>query len=183
MGKLILMSWYLDCIKSKHISIIIVVLIRPRVHRAKPPLYNMEFVIIGKTEKSKDDIKKTIQRMGGKLGSKIHDKVAAVISNEAEVERMGSRMGDARDLGIQVVPEHFLDDAKDGNAVSYIVSQSLCDWGTDPKDRIPQDDLTKSKSKSIYTKSVPKSQTLKLKSEFSYYSFKFNKLYTLINFP
>lgn len=126
----------------------------------------MEFVIVGKTEKSKDEIKKIIQKMGGKLGTKIHENVAAIISNEAEVERMGSRMNEAKELGIQVVPEQFLDDAKDGNAVSFIISQSLCDWGTDPNARIPQEDLTKSKSKSIYTKSVPKSQKLKLKSEF-----------------
>lgn len=129
-------------------------------------MYSMEFVIVGKTKKSKDDIKNIIQKMGGKLGSKIHDKVAAIISNEAEVERMGGRMNEAKELGIQVVPEHFLDDVKDGNAVSFIISQSLCDWGTDPNARIPQEDLTKSKSKSIYTKSVPKSQKLKLKSEF-----------------
>lgn len=140
---------------------------RPRVQREKPPLYNMEFVIIGKTEKSKEDIKKMIQKMGGKLGSKIHGKIAAIISTEEEVARLGHRMKEAKEFGIQVVPEHFLDDAKAGNAVSFIISQSVCDWGTDPHTRIPQDEL-KSKSKSIYTKSVPKSQKLKLKSEFLY---------------
>lgn len=100
------------------------------MHREKPPLYNMEFVIIGKTEKSKDDIKKIIQKMGGKLGTKIHDKIAAIISNEKEVERCGQRMSEAKDLGIQVVPEQFLDDVKSGNTISLIISQSLCDWGT-----------------------------------------------------
>lgn len=91
----------------------------------------MEFVIIGKTEKSKDDIKKIIQKMGGKLGTKIHDKVAAIISTENEVKRMGDRMLQAKELGIQVVPEQFLDYAKDGSAVSFIVSTSMVDWGTD----------------------------------------------------
>lgn len=91
----------------------------------------MEFVIIGKTEKSKDDIKLIIQKMGGKLGTKIHEKVTAIISNDDEVMRMGSRMAEAKELGIQVVPEDFLDDAKNGGAVSYIISKSLCDWGTD----------------------------------------------------
>lgn len=99
--------------------------------REKPPLYNMEFVIIGKTEKSKDDIKKIIQKMGGKLGTKIHEKIAAIISTEEEVTRLGHRMREAKEFGIQVVPEHFLDDAKAGNAVSFIISQTLCDWGTD----------------------------------------------------
>ncbi|XP_055309208.1 poly [ADP-ribose] polymerase [Sitodiplosis mosellana] len=135
----------------------------PRVQREKPPLYNMEFVIVGKMEKSKEDIKKMIQKMGGKVGSKIHEKTVAVISTAEEVDRMGHRIKEAKEFGIQVVPVHFLDDAKTGNAVSLIISQSLCDWGTDPHARIPQDEL-KSKSKSIYTKSVPKSQKLKLKN-------------------
>lgn len=104
---------------------------RPRIKRDKPPLYNMEFVIIGKTEKHKDDIKKLIQRMGGKLGTRIHEKVAAIISTDAEVKRMGSRMQEAKDFGIQVIPEEFFDDVKNGGAISYITSKSLCDWGTD----------------------------------------------------
>lgn len=91
----------------------------------------MEFVIVGKTEKSKDDIKKMIQKMGGKLGTKIHETVAAIISTEAEVERMGHRMKEAKEHGIHVVPEHFLDDVKGGSAISFIISESLCDWGTD----------------------------------------------------
>lgn len=91
----------------------------------------MEFVIIGKMEKSKDDIKKVIQKMGGKLTTKITKTIAAIISTEAEVERCGHRMKEAQDFGIQVVPESFLDDVKAGNAISFIISQSLCDWGTD----------------------------------------------------
>lgn len=104
---------------------------RPRIQREKPPLYNMEFVIIGPTQKDKDEIKKTIQRMGGKLGTKIHEKVAAIISTEADVKRMGSRMHEAKDFGIQVVPEDILEDVKKGGAVSFIISKSMCDWGTD----------------------------------------------------
>lgn len=104
---------------------------RPRIHRVKPPLYNFEIVVIGKMEKSKEEIKKIIQKMGGKLGSKIHENVTAIISTEEEVSRMGSRMQEAKQFGIQVVPEHFLDDVKAGNAVSFIISETLCDWGTD----------------------------------------------------
>lgn len=91
----------------------------------------MEFVIIGKLDQSKDDIKYIIQRMGGKLGTKIHDKLAAIISTPDEVERMGSRMHEAKDFGIQVVPEDFLDAVKGGSAISFITSKSICDWGTD----------------------------------------------------
>lgn len=104
---------------------------RPRVKREKPPLYGLEFVIIGETEKPKDDIKKTIQKMGGKLGTKVHEKLAAVISSQSGVERMGSRMQQAKDFGIQVVTDQFLEAVKNGGAISYITSKSICDWGTD----------------------------------------------------
>lgn len=106
----------------------------PRVIREKPPLYNMEFVIIGKTKLPKEEIKTIIQRMGGKLGTKIHEKLAAVISTEEEVEKMNSRMSEVKDLGIQVVPDDFLEAVKGGNAISYITSKSICDWGTDVSD-------------------------------------------------
>lgn len=103
----------------------------PRIIREKPPLYGLEFVIIGKTERSKDDIKAIIQRMGGKLGTKIHDKLAAIISTEDEVERMGYRMSEVKDFNIQVVPEDFLDVVEGDNAMSLIMSISICDWGSD----------------------------------------------------
>lgn len=103
----------------------------PRVIREKPPLYNMEFVIIGKLERSKDDIKLSIQRMGGKLGTKIHENLAAVISTEDEVKKMSARMAEVKNFGIQVVPEDFLEAVKSGGAISYITSKSICDWGTD----------------------------------------------------
>lgn len=109
---------------------------RPRIQREKPPLYNMSFVIVGPTEKSKDDIKKIIQRMGGKLGTSINETVTAIISTEDMVKKMGHRMQDAKKFGIQVVPEDFLEDAKKGGAVSYIISKSMCDWGTDVSTRI-----------------------------------------------
>jgi len=41
----------------------------------------MEFVILGKTTRPKDEIKKEIQKLGGKVVTNIHDKLAAVISN------------------------------------------------------------------------------------------------------
>lgn len=95
----------------------------------------MEFAIIGKTKLPKDEIKKQIQRMGGKLGTSIHANLAAVISTEKDVERLGSRMEEAKQHGIQVVPEDFLDDVKGGGAISFIVSKSLCDWGTDVRSK------------------------------------------------
>lgn len=69
--------------------------------------------------------------MGGKLVTSIHQQLAAVISNESEVEKMNEKMQKAKSLGIQVVPLKFLDDVKSGNAIKYIKTQSICDWGTD----------------------------------------------------
>lgn len=103
----------------------------PRIIREKPPLYNMEFVILGKLKQSKDEIKSIIQRMGGKLGTKIHEKLAAVISTEEEVEKMSSKMKEAQGMGIHVVPEDFLEAVKGGGAISFIISKTICDWGTD----------------------------------------------------
>lgn len=54
---------------------------RPKVHRPAPPLKNMQVVILGKTNTPKDELKTQITTMGGKVVTKIHDKLAFVISN------------------------------------------------------------------------------------------------------
>lgn len=109
---------------------------RPKVQRDKPPLYKMEFSLIGKLDRSKDEIKKHIEKLGGKLVTSVHDKMAAVISNEDEVEKMNEKMQKAKSFGIQVVPLKFLDEVKTVNALKYIKSQSICDWGSDVSGRL-----------------------------------------------
>lgn len=104
---------------------------RPKIKREKPPLYMMEFAVIGKTEMSKDDLKSEILKLGGKLTSKMHNKLAAVISTEKEVERMSSKMQGAKQMGIQVMTEDFLKKVATGGAIEYIKTKSICDWGTD----------------------------------------------------
>ncbi|KAJ6635587.1 Poly [ADP-ribose] polymerase [Pseudolycoriella hygida] len=135
----------------------------PKVQREKPPLYKLEFGLIGKLDRSKDEIKKQVEKLGGKLVSSINEKMAAVISKEAEVEKMSEKMQNAKSFGIQVVPVKFLDEVIAGNAIKFIKTLSICDWGTDPALRIPQEE-TRVKSKSMYTKSIPKSVTYKLKN-------------------
>ncbi|XP_050082523.1 poly [ADP-ribose] polymerase [Anopheles aquasalis] len=137
----------------------------PKVKREKPPLYNMEFVILGKTATPKDKLKLKIQKMGGKVVTKITNHTAAIISTPEEVDGMSKRMEEAKEFQIQVVPEEFLEDAKTGNALSFITSRALCDWGSDPHTRIPAEEESKSRSKkSIYEKSVPTKVKLQLKS-------------------
>uniref|UniRef100_U5EZI1 Poly [ADP-ribose] polymerase n=1 Tax=Corethrella appendiculata TaxID=1370023 RepID=U5EZI1_9DIPT len=136
----------------------------PRVKREKPPLYNMEFVLLGNTKTPKDELKARIIKMGGKVTTRLSEKVAAVISTPDEVEKMNKRMQEIKELEIQVVPEDFLDDVKNGGAFSFITSRAICDWGSDPHTRIPTDEELKSaKSKSFYTKSVPSTVKLQLK--------------------
>ncbi|XP_035898019.1 poly [ADP-ribose] polymerase [Anopheles stephensi] len=137
----------------------------PRIKREKPPLYNMEFVILGTTATPKDQLKLKIQKLGGKVVTKIASHTAAIISTPEEVERLSSRMREAKELQIQVVPEEFLDDVQGGGALSFITSRAICDWGSDPQTRIPTEEESKSRSKkSIYEKSVPAKMKLQVKS-------------------
>ena len=111
---------------------------------------------MGKTQKSKDELKKEIQRLGGKLVTRISDKLAAVISTPEEVEKMNKKMEEVKANDIQVVPEDFLEEAKDGSAILLISKKSICSWGSDPKKRIVVDTVdsiaqkSKSKSKALF---------------------------------
>lgn len=92
----------------------------------------MEFVVIGKLNKTHQEIEKTIRKMGGKVVSVIHKELAAVISNPEEVQRMGVQIKMAKRHNIPVVPEDFLAEVSKGtDPIFYIISESLCDWGGD----------------------------------------------------
>ncbi|ALC45395.1 Parp, partial [Drosophila busckii] len=138
---------------------------RPKIKRNRPALYDFKFCLIGLKD-IEAEIKKRIEKLGGKCDSKITEETIAVISTEKEVTRCSSRMEKAKELGIHIVPVKYIDavesDAK--GALGFINSMTLCDWGTDPSVRLPKNELKSSKSKSIYTKSMPKSMTLKVKN-------------------
>ncbi|XP_037946866.1 poly [ADP-ribose] polymerase [Teleopsis dalmanni] len=132
----------------------------PKVKREKPPLYNLRFAHIGLSEQF-ENLKQRISKLGGSCDTKINEKVIAIFSTEKEVEKLSSRMLKAKELGIHIIPLKYLDSVEGSNAISNITSMSLCDWGTDPSTRVSQEEYKSGKS--IYTKSVPKSITLKLK--------------------
>ncbi|XP_067616114.1 poly [ADP-ribose] polymerase isoform X1 [Eurosta solidaginis] len=136
----------------------------PKVNREKPALYNLKFAYIGPKCNEKD-IKMQVNKLGGEVSSYITEQTAAVFSTFDEVERMGKRMKKAKELGIHVVPMDYIEFVKKMplNAINYINSTSLCNWGTNLDSRIIQDDVSKNKSKSIYTKSFEKPITLKIK--------------------
>lgn len=137
----------------------------PKVKRDRPPLYNMTFALIG-IKDPEGEIKRQIANLGGSFNSSINDKTTLCIATEADVKRMNQRMEKAQELGIHVVPLEYLDAVKDDptGALTFIKAKTLCDWGTDPAARIAKDDLKSGgKSKSLYTKSAPKSMKVTVK--------------------
>lgn len=88
----------------------------------------MTFVIVGKLSKPSEEVKEIIEKMGGKIVEKVDKKLTAVLSNQEEVEKMGTVMKQAKRNKIQVVTEEFLN-ADD--PILFIISESLCDWGGD----------------------------------------------------
>lgn len=113
---------YLNCFDE------LIFFYRPYKH---PPFFNMEFALVGKLQMSQQNIERTIRKMGGKVVSIIHDKLAAVISNKQEVRNMGFQMVQAKKYNIQVVSEDFLTEANTTDPIFYIISKSLADWGGD----------------------------------------------------
>lgn len=97
----------------------------------KQPLFGMEFMIVGETTKSKGEIEQKIKQMGGKLVEKIHENVAAIISNPEEVTKMGAIMEVAKTHGIHVVPETFIDDIKNIDPFELMTMCDLSNWGQD----------------------------------------------------
>lgn len=93
----------------------------------------MEFVLIGKLKQERDDIEQLIKKLGGKIGTEIHDRVAAIISTKNKVRKMGKRMKKAKKYSIQVVSEIFLDKIqKPGvDPIWYIISKSISNWAGD----------------------------------------------------
>lgn len=99
--------------------------------QVKQPLFGMQFLIIGATKKSQADIIHKIRLMGGKMATKIHRELAAVISNSDEVNRAESDIKDAFLRRIQVVSEDFLDKVMDNDPIDVIVKSDLSKWGRD----------------------------------------------------
>lgn len=124
-----------------------------KVARQREPLYNMRIVAIGNLSASKDELKLQVQRLGGKLETKLQEKVAVVISTPDEVDKMNKRMQQVRDLKIHVVGEDFLAAIENGNptaTVEKIKSLTICDWGSDPLSRIPDEEVKGPKVKVLY---------------------------------
>lgn len=93
------------------------------------PLFGMELMIAGETTKPKHEIELKIKQMGGTVIEKIHENVAAIISNPEQVAKMGVLMEDAKKHGIPIVPDTFIDDIKNIDPIELIVMCDLSNWG------------------------------------------------------
>lgn len=121
-----------------------------KVQRSKEPLYGMHFVVLGKTEMDKKLMKTQIEKLGGRLVSKLQEKIAAVISTPIEIEKMTKRMEEVEELQIQVIPESYLDAVAKGTrdeAIEKIKTMAISTWGSDPISRIPLEEEMKMKTK------------------------------------
>nr|KAG5690348.1 hypothetical protein BaRGS_001270 [Batillaria attramentaria] len=134
------------------------------------PLEDLKFVIVGKTSKTKAQLTKDIQSLGGTVVPKPDSKVAACISTKAEVDKKGKAMAEVEKADIQVVPAEFLDKARDGGSakvIELVKSLNIASWGSDPEKRIgkrpmksaPKSGMSK-RDEDRFTKSVP--QTMKM---------------------
>lgn len=91
----------------------------------------MEFMIVGETSKSKEQIENKIKQMGGNIAKEVHENLAAIISNPGEVVKMGPIMKNAQNYGIHVVPETFIDEVKKADPLQLFVMFDLGGWGQD----------------------------------------------------
>lgn len=90
----------------------------------------MEFVLVGSFTKPRGDLERLIRKLGGKVGTEIHDRVAAVVSTAKRVRKMGKSMKKARKYNVRVVGEDFLDEIQkpDADPIQYINSKCISDW-------------------------------------------------------
>lgn len=89
----------------------------------------MEFALIGKFKLSKQEIESTIKKMGGRVVAEIHEKIAAVISNEEEIRKMGPRMILAEKFNVQVVSEDYLTSVEINDPKMCIITRCISNWG------------------------------------------------------
>jgi len=130
-------------------------------------LKNMQFVILGRTQKDKEELKKEILLLGGTVTTKIHQDLAAVISNQNEVEKMNKRMEDVKSHDIQVITEDFIEEAKEYTdaPIMLLKKKTISSWGGDINARL-SNAIAKSgasKSKSRFEKSSSGKMKVKIK--------------------
>lgn len=139
----------------------------PKIQGKPRPLKNMQFVIIGRMKKDKEELKKEILLLGGTVTTKIHEDLAAVISNQNELEKMNKRMEDVEACNIQVITEDFIEEAKEYTdaPIMLLKNKTISSWGGDINARLSNviAKSNASKGKSRYEKSSSGKVKVKVK--------------------
>uniref|UniRef100_UPI0029550795 poly [ADP-ribose] polymerase 1-like n=1 Tax=Panthera onca TaxID=9690 RepID=UPI0029550795 len=94
----------------------------------------MKILTLGKLSRNKDEMKATIEKLGGKLTGTA-SKASLCISTKKEVEKMSKKMEEVREAGVRVVSEDFLQDASaSASSLQDLLSAHvLAPWGADVK--------------------------------------------------
>lgn len=124
----------------------------PKVLAAPRPLKYMEF-LLWKTEKNKEKLTREIERLGGTVVKKIHKDLSAVICGVDNYKDTDRKVLEAKQYDIHVVSEDFVEEAKEFTTtpIALLKKKALCDWGSDPNERIK---VTTQKSMSAKLKST-----------------------------
>ncbi|GLV44778.1 Poly-(ADP-ribose) polymerase [Carabus blaptoides fortunei] len=140
---------------------------KPKVERARPALSDMLFLLTGFKQKQKSALTKEIVKLGGKVIREFSEgNPMAVITPADQMDIKNYHIQSAKTQDIQVVSEDFVTEAKDnvGKIPELIIKKNLSSWGSDPATRLPAaPSVSKSKSKSIFTSSVPSKVTMRVK--------------------
>ncbi|KAF6073568.1 poly(ADP-ribose) polymerase 1 [Phyllostomus discolor] len=98
------------------------------------PLSNMKILTLGKLSRNKDEVKATVEKLGGKLTGTAN-KASLCISTKKEVEKMNKKMEEVKEGNIRVVSEDFLQDiAASTKSLQELVSAHvLSPWGAEVK--------------------------------------------------
>ncbi|XP_054569063.1 poly [ADP-ribose] polymerase 1 [Eptesicus fuscus] len=99
------------------------------------PLSNMKILTLGKLARSKDEVKATVEKLGGKLTGTAN-KASLCISTKKEVEKMSKKMEEVKEGSVRVVSEDFLQDvAASTKSFQELVSAHLLSpWGAEVKE-------------------------------------------------
>lgn len=91
----------------------------------------MEFLIVGVTESSQNEITNKIRKLGGKIVTKINSHLAAVVSNVDTVNNCRGVIKDAFMHRIQVIPDDFINEVIETDPIEVIAKKDLSGWGKD----------------------------------------------------
>ncbi|KAB0391481.1 hypothetical protein E2I00_011328, partial [Balaenoptera physalus] len=124
--------------------------IRKQDHK---PLSNMKILTLGKLSQNKDEVKATIEKLGGKLTGTAN-KASLCISTKKEVDKMNKKMEEVKEANVRVVSEDFLQDisASTRSLQELLSTHLLSPWGAEVKAEPVEAVAPKGKSGAVLSK-------------------------------